>query len=454
MRLVALFLLPIAAAAADWPTYLRDAARSGISGEQLAFPLKEAWVHRSPHKPRPAWRGPAKRDLYNKHFGLHNRQTFDHAYHAIANSDWVFYGSSADDQLYCLDAKTGRVRWTFFAEGPIRLAPTLHEGRLYFGSDDGHVYCVTTAGKLVWKTRIGPRDYRIAGNGRIISAWPVRTGVLIDNGTAYAAGGMFPSEGVHICALEAGTGRVQWRSEQTDLTAQGNILLSAKHLYVPAGRASPVVYDRATGKRLRTLGGPGGTDATLSGDTLVVGPGRTGQLCLIPSGWNKVFATLDGTHMIVTPERFLVHGLGEMRAINHPNFLKWEAERQSVRVQINQLDGQIKNARRGKPVPKPLAALNIDLATLKARLAVIEKELLACELWKRPSDYPDALILAGDTIFVGGKNVVAAFSVGNGVEAWRHAVKGRVFGMAVAHGRLLVSTDEGVIHCFRAGDAR
>jgi outer membrane protein assembly factor BamB len=461
MRLAALFLiLPLVAIADDWPTYLHDASRSGITSEQLALPLKEAWVHRSPHKPRPAWRGPAKRDPYNKHVGLHNRQTFDHAYHAIAGGGAVFYGSSADDQLYCLDAKTGRVRWTFFSEGPIRLAPTLHNGRLFFGSDDGHVYCVTTGGKLIWKTRLGPRDYRIAGNGRIISAWPVRSGVLIDKGTAYAAGGMFPSEGVHICALGADTGKIQWRTgqgglpAQTDLPAQGNLLMSDKNLYVAAGRANPVVYDRVTGKRLRTLGGIGGTDITLANDTVVVGPGKTGQLCLIPAGQDKVFTTFAGTHMIVTPERFLIHGAGEMRAINHPEFLKQEADRQQTASRIGKLKGHIKDASRGKPTPKPMAGLKADLARENIHMNDVKENLKACELWKHPSEFPDALILAGDTLLVGGKNVVVAFNVKDGRETWRHAVKGRALGLAVGNGQLLASTDEGVVHCFKAGGAR
>ena len=54
-------------------------------------------------------------------------------------------------------------------------------GNIFFGSDDGYIYCVSLSGKQVWKTRLAPRDYRIAGNGRIISAWPVRSGVLAVN---------------------------------------------------------------------------------------------------------------------------------------------------------------------------------------------------------------------------------------------------------------------------------
>ena len=140
------------------------------------------------------------------------RQTFDYAFQVALVGDSVFFGSSADDKVYCLDAKTGSERWSFFTEGPVRFASTLHEGRAYVGSDDGRIYCLDAAsGEVIWKVRVGPRDYRIAGNGRVISAWPARAGVVIQDGVAYTAGGMFPSVGVHICALEIVTGKVLWR---------------------------------------------------------------------------------------------------------------------------------------------------------------------------------------------------------------------------------------------------
>ena len=71
--------------------------------------------------------------------------------------------------MYCLDAATGKVRWRFFTEGPVRLAPTVSDGKVYVGSDDG---------RLVWKYRADPESNLIPGNGRVISSSPVRTGPL------------------------------------------------------------------------------------------------------------------------------------------------------------------------------------------------------------------------------------------------------------------------------------
>ena len=65
---------------------------------------------------------------------------------------------------------------------------------------------------------------------------------------------------------------------------------------------------------------------------------------------------------------------------------------------------------------------------------------------------PSALILAGDHLFAGGDGKVMAVSVESGAVAWEAEVEGRVYGLAVANGRLFASTDRGVIHCFASGD--
>ena len=116
--------------AADWPTYQHDYARTGVATESLLTPLTSAWVHHSKHAPRPAWRGEAKWDGYNKVYDMKSRQIFDYAYHPVIVDGLLYYGSSADDKVYCLAAATGKERWTYFTEGPVRLAPTIAEGRV------------------------------------------------------------------------------------------------------------------------------------------------------------------------------------------------------------------------------------------------------------------------------------------------------------------------------------
>ena len=65
---------------------------------------------------------------------------YDQAYHVVVADNGVYFGSSSDDKVYCLDIDTGKEKWSFFAEGPVRLAPSIYNGKIYFGSDDGYVY--------------------------------------------------------------------------------------------------------------------------------------------------------------------------------------------------------------------------------------------------------------------------------------------------------------------------
>jgi outer membrane protein assembly factor BamB len=68
--------------------------------------------------------------------------------------------------------------------------------------------------------------------------------------------------------------------------------------------------------------------------------------------------------------------------------------------------------------------------------------------WKRPSRCPDSMILAGGTLFVGGRDAVMALEAKTGTPVWQAGVDGRAYDLAVADGRLYASTSEGVIYCF------
>jgi outer membrane protein assembly factor BamB len=450
MRIVLLVILGALSAssanAADWPTYRADAARSGVTAENLTLPLQQSWVHQPLHAPRPAWRGPAKRDPYNKVENLKNRQLFDHTFHVVVDRESVYFGSSSDDQVHCLDGVTGKERWAFFTEGPVRLAPTLHGGKLFVGSDDGHAYCISTEGKLIWRKRLAPSDYRIAGNNRIISAWPLRTGILVRDGVAYAGAGMFPSEGVHIVAFSAADGKEQWRTTRTDLPAQGNLLVSNDRVYVPAGRDNPVVYDRATGKHLRTMKGGGGTYALLTGNTLVFGPGRKGQLGLVPGGMTDTFASFSGNHMIVSAEKSYLHADRELSVLDRVRYLKLEGERKQVDEDRKTNGALLAKLRKQKSPDVPMVLEKVIAGG--RRLGEISAEMKACFLWRVDCGQPHALVLAGNTLFAGGDNEVAAYSTSDGKQIWTAKVNGIALGLAVAHGRLVVSTHKGTIHCF------
>ena len=419
--------------AADWPTYMGDDARSGVSTEQLKLPLKQSWTHQPLHAPRPAWRGPAKRDLYNKVGLLKNRQVFDHAFHVIADAKHVYFGSSADDQVHCLDLNSGEERWSFFAEGPVRFAPTLHDGRLFVGSDDGHAYCLSTDGKYIWKKLLAPRDYRIAGNNRIISAWPLRTGILVRDGIAYAGAGMFPKEGVHIMAFDADKGTERWRTVQTSWPFQGYLLLSESYVYVPTGRSYPIVYNLNNGKFFKNLSDLSDRFTLIPHENKLVGmpnPRQKGKILGLIADTNKdSYATFTGNHMIVHGGKSYLQVSKGLHVLDRIRYLKLESDHKK-------LSEEKKNRKQD----------NVLIEAIRK----IEADIRKCLLWRTSCNQQYALILAGDTLFAGGENEVVAYSASDGKKTWSAQVNGAAMGIAVAHGRLLVSTDKGTIHCFGA----
>lgn len=223
-----------------WPTYLRDNRRSGITQEEVSSVLSVRWIYRSRKPPTPSWPPPARHDPFNKKFNLEARVVYDRAFHLVAQKGRVYFGSSSEDKVVCLDLESGKEHWTFYAEGPVRNAPSLHGNRLFFGSDDGFVYALRpTDGLQLWKTRIGPKDFRLPGNSRLISMWPIRTGVTAWESFGFVCAGLFPRERVINAILNLETGEIL-RTQDLNEAVQGYMQdVGGGQLRVPTGR-SPV----------------------------------------------------------------------------------------------------------------------------------------------------------------------------------------------------------------------
>ena len=232
----------------DWPTYRRDNQRSGISSESLKLPLKLKWTHKASHPPRPAWpQSPAPNDYWHRLQGLSPTNTYDRTFHVVVAGDNLYYGSSADDAVYCLDVVTGKTKWKFYTEAPVRTAPVAYEEKIYAASDDGCLYCLSAHdGRLLWKYRPIPDD-RLLGNGRMISRWSIRSGMIIQDDAVYFSGGLFPNMGTYLCAVDARTGKEIFK-HKTDISVQGYMLASPSRLFLPTGRTELAGFDLKTGK--------------------------------------------------------------------------------------------------------------------------------------------------------------------------------------------------------------
>lgn len=499
--------LTIPAALADWPTYLHDQSRVGATEEPVALPLAPLWVHTSPTPPQMAWAGESGRVFEG--YEMVNRVRFDEAFHVAIVGDRVFFGSSVDGRVSCRNLATGREEWAFFTDAPIRLAPMVADGRLFIGSDDGHAYCLEAAtGKLIWKLRAGPNDERILARGRMISRWPVRTGVLVDGGTAYFGAGIFPHENVYLYAVEAATGKVVWKNDaisqadagRNDLSPQGYMLATKDILFVPSGRGLASAFNRATGEILDRTTAPwrgiGGTQALLADDQLYAvgehqilaaeqGSGKTGfgwfqgdQMTLAGDvGYmttGKEIVAIDrvryaeGTrkqHAIETEVAKLTKELKTHKALSELTAVqKAETTLKAAQAQLAQLAGQktpeaaaaeaaVKKAQEvSDAAGKRYETQRTEYQAKKDRLASLNsgsRESLAAGIkWRWATPHDSALILAGKTVIVGGKGEVVALEAESGKPIWKSAVDGDARGLAASAGYLVVSTSQGKIYTF------
>lgn len=443
---VALALSPLCAGA-DWPTYQHDPARSGVTLEPLPLPLHERWRYEATLAPRPAWPAPAVRDIWNGIRELKPLVTYDRAFHTVAVGALVYFGSSADDTVRALDAETGEERWVFYTDGPVRLAPTVANGRLYAGSDDGFLYCLEAAsGALRWKHRPAVSARGVPGNGRLISSMPVRTGLVVEEDRVYYFAGLFPEEGVRACAVDAMTGATLWDRPLTDVSPQGYLLASARHLVVPTGRTAPALFRKATGELETLLEGAGGAYALVADDYLYSLTGRDSQVGLVDATAGERIATFDGLHVLVQGPMAYLHTHQQLSAFHRLRHTDLSRQVNERRQRLAELRKKQKRLAAGPALTEVTQAC----VALEGELSQLEKAREDCFVWRVPCANPYSIVLAGTTLVTGGADEVSALDATTGRMLWTAPVAGHAYGLSVAHGRLFVSTDRGVIHCFGA----
>lgn len=486
-----LSLLGLAGAALgeDWPTYQHDNQRSGITAEPLAPPLRRQWEYQPPFPPAAGWDPPV-----NGYFVLKNASMVsdDDSFRVTAAGDAAYFASSAENLVYAVEAVTGKVRWTFATNAPPRYAPAVANGKVYFGSDDGVAWCLNAAdGSVVWSVNAAPTGLRMLGQGRLISVWPIRTGVLVENGVAYFAAGLFPTEGVYLRAVNAETGKPLWtkavdQGGKGGPSPQGYLLTGNDSLWVTS-RVSPSRFDLRDGSA-REFYTPlpsfryaayrwydGGSYALLWNEHMVYGSGCL--LCFDPNkevidrykrkhNGDLVFDWFLGRRVLFQGETAYIATDYHMMAVPHaklPEMAKSEGNTFRdlyVRCGVANYVENEQNLAQAKPDSPEAAtykqrrergAKNYQEFQAKAR--DIWSAVAAKSRWMVPIQATEAMILAGETIYAGGEDRVLAVDARTGKELWSDATGSRVRGLGVANGRLYVSTIDGKVACYAAGPA-
>jgi outer membrane protein assembly factor BamB len=119
------------------------------------MPLQPRWIDNTPAQPRTAWAG--QDELNREGIIMVERVKFDDALHVAVVNDRLYFGSSVDHKVHCLQVAAGTELRSFCTGGPVRLAPTVYADRVFFGAADGYAYCLDArAGRLSTVLRTGP----------------------------------------------------------------------------------------------------------------------------------------------------------------------------------------------------------------------------------------------------------------------------------------------------------
>ncbi|HIL25455.1 MAG TPA: hypothetical protein EYG19_08665, partial [Verrucomicrobia bacterium] len=418
MRAFSIFLLwfTLCADANDWPQWRFGPGRGAVSPHALPAELHLQWTRQLP-KAAPAW--PASQ----------TKLQFDRAPEPVAADGKIFVPSTANDTLSAYDTKTGKELWRFFAEAPIRFAPVAVKGRVWFGSDDGHLYCLNAAdGSLRWKFNGGPAKRWVIGNERLVSTWPSRGGPVYRDGKIWFTASIWPFMGIFIHCLDAETGRVIWTNSGDGMNytvqphgapsfatvaPQGHLALAGEHLIVPGGRSTPAVYDAATGKLLHFKYDKkrGHYRVMAGGDFYFVDGGRFRNSSGNARG--SIRPQLVGPDFVLTA-----------------NGAKLTAETLAVKVTRKEVTD-----RKGKKT--------------------VQTEFKTDKLWsgELPGGFSRVFLQAGQQIVAGGKNAIGVFNIadlrkGKAEPTAQAKLKGEPWTVLAADDRLFVVTLDGRLHCF------
>jgi len=235
----------------DWPTFRHDARRTGATISQLLPHRKRLWQTKlDDQKPPPS---PLAEEWLSHPLGP------DRLTAPVVSGGSVYMALRDAHRLVCLDARTGTVRWAFTAGGRIDVPPTIHDGLCLLGCYDGHVYCLRAAdGALVWRFRASSVDQRIVAHGQIESVSPVIGGVLVHRNVAYCIAGRTSAAdgGLLGHALRPETGEVVW-SRPLAAACSDLLVVEGGALRLAGGASAGARFDPNTGEPMRKIARPG-----------------------------------------------------------------------------------------------------------------------------------------------------------------------------------------------------
>lgn len=421
--------------AADWPMWRCDPRHSAATPGELPEALSLQWTLQLPEL-KPAWPDEP-------------RMRFDVAYEPVIAGQTLFIASPREDALIALDTRTAALKWRFFADGPIRFAPAVVGGRVYFGSDDGVVYCLDAEnGALIWRFQAAPQERLLLGNERLISTWPVRGAPVVDENRVYFAAGIWPFMGVFVYCMDARDGSLIWRNDDTSaiyidqphdspafagVAPQGYCTLAGDVLLVPGGRTAPAGFDKATGRFLFFHLG----ENKQTGDYKVAANGRyflnSGIIYELTTG-----ALLGGVNARPNMSPYAPFALDPTLRIEPDRSASVVTEDLIFGVDKGKIEARSTAQAETEEYEDSKGRKHSNLVAPVTASTSVEAD----RVWLRAAD---RLVASA------GRKLMLISPGAGGAEAqvtWDAEIPGTIESVIAGDGRLLVSTLEGEIHCF------
>ncbi len=327
LRLALLPLLlaaPRAAAAADWPTFRGNPARTGYVQEQAAPPFSEEWSF------------PASGAIVSS---------------PVVSRGYLYFGTR-NGYIYALNARTGAMLWSFHTLNWVDSTPAVSSGTVYAASMDGHLYALNAlTGRQVWRTDLGaPSDSSpLASGGKVyvgtglpddkLRVYDALSGALLgfyqsrqpveSAPAAYGPDVYFGANDGGVHALDAASllPPAGWiGSQSAGSFGLNSVAVSGGVVYALPGHDDKMVYalDPATGDTIRkstagemAVSWQTFTSPVAAGDRVYFS-GAIGESATSPAGADYFSALDTGTLASVWASSPSLGGIGDMGMLSSP----------------------------------------------------------------------------------------------------------------------------------------
>jgi outer membrane protein assembly factor BamB len=138
----------------------------------------------------------------------------------IPDGGKVYFGSN-DRNLYCVSEIDGSILWSFEAEGPVEVSPCLYEGQVFGVSLEGELFALD------------------AGDGRLI--WTYRTTGVPAASPSAEDGKVFLASEFELHCADAQSGKVLWKYD-IGPTVVSNLAIRGNQLVAVRGGGSGMEY--------------------------------------------------------------------------------------------------------------------------------------------------------------------------------------------------------------------